>query len=309
MFQHSLTQKTWTHPLNLRDCILLDNESTIHSFCNEKMVKEVTNCPHGVGMTLSTNGGTITTNKQCKLDNLDQEVWFNKKFITNVLSLAMLKNKYRITYDSNKDGAFVVHRPNKTNLIFRQHPAGLHLLDMSKGEGPTEISLVETVVDRESTFTKRQTQDAKAARVLQMTIGFPTDQDFKTMVTTGLLKNCPITSENIEVANAIYGPSVAGLKGRTTRSKPMRLKHNLIPVPPSITEDQKKVTICADVMYVNRLPFLVTIAVNLGFTTIEALTGVDTATLLSWPTNTSPKSKEESGSSKKGCERYVIHYQ
>ena len=249
------------------------------------MVKKIVECPHGVDMTLSTNGGTITTNRQCHLDNFDQEVWFDKRFITNVLSLAMLKKKYRITYDSDKDGAFVVHRPNRNNLIFRQHPAGLHLMEMLDPKGATQVSLVETVIDRESTYSKRQTQDSKAARVLQMTIGFPTDPDFKTMVTTGLLKNCPITPDDIEVANQIYGPSVAGLKENTALVKPTRLKHNLLPVPPSITEEQRRVTICADVMHVNKIPFLVTISVNLGFTTIEALTGIDTNTLLQGFTN------------------------
>ena len=38
-------------------------------------------------------------------------------------------------------------------------------------------------------------------------------------------------------------------------------------------------------MHVNKIPFLVTIGVNLGFTTIEALTGVDTNTLLQGFTN------------------------
>ena len=98
-------------------------------------------------MTLRTNGGTITTNRQCLLENFDQEFWFDERFITNVLSLAMLNEKYRITYDSGKDASFVVHRPNRDNLIFKQHPAGLHLMEMTDPKGSMQVSLIETVID------------------------------------------------------------------------------------------------------------------------------------------------------------------
>ena len=145
-------------------------------------------------------------------------------------------------------------------------------MEMSSPKGPTEVSVVETVVENESMFSNRQAQDAKAAHVLQMTVGIPTDKDFKTMVTTGLLKNCPVTSNDIEVADQIYGPSVVSLKGKTARDKPKRLRYDLLPVPRSLNEEQKKVMICGDVMHVNKIPFLITIGVNIGFTTIEALT-------------------------------------
>lgn len=60
------------------------------------------------------NGGKVTTSKQsCVVNNVNQPVWFYDSFITNVLSLALLSKKYRITYDSGVDGAFIVHRENK----------------------------------------------------------------------------------------------------------------------------------------------------------------------------------------------------
>ena len=105
-------------------------------------------------MTLIGNGGKISTNKQCRILNLDtnQSVWFHQDYITNVLSLALLKQQFHITYDSHQDGAFVVHRSGKKNLYFRCHDNGLHLINY----GSNHMSFVETVADRAEGYSKRQ---------------------------------------------------------------------------------------------------------------------------------------------------------
>ena len=45
--------------LDLRKCILLDSESTVHAFCNEKLVEEIWDVKNT--MTLVSNGGSIDT--------------------------------------------------------------------------------------------------------------------------------------------------------------------------------------------------------------------------------------------------------
>ena len=67
-------------------------------------------------MSLLTNGGKIDISTICKINGLDQPVWFNKDYTTNVLSLGLLSEKYHITYDSKqKSDAFIVHRPGIRN--------------------------------------------------------------------------------------------------------------------------------------------------------------------------------------------------
>lgn len=79
-----------------------------------------------------TNGVTIKTNYVCHIKGFCQTVWFHPEYITNVLSLSLLKNKYRITYDSKKGGSFVVHRPGKkiftSNLISVVYILGNYLI-------------------------------------------------------------------------------------------------------------------------------------------------------------------------------------
>ena len=57
------------------------------------------------------------------------EVWFDERAITNIMSLKNVKEKFRVTYDSNRYGAFTVHKPNGVNIKFRMHRDGLHYHD------------------------------------------------------------------------------------------------------------------------------------------------------------------------------------
>ena len=47
------------------------------------------------------------------------EVWFNNKAITNIFSYAKIADRHRITYDSEKEDAFIVYLPNKSILFER----------------------------------------------------------------------------------------------------------------------------------------------------------------------------------------------
>ena len=57
----------------MRGWVLLDNESTVHAFCNASLTKGVFSDDDDP-MTLFTNSGTLTTTRQCKIENLDQTV-------------------------------------------------------------------------------------------------------------------------------------------------------------------------------------------------------------------------------------------
>ena len=67
-------------------------------------------------MLLRGNGGKVSTNLICDIKNLNQKVWFSEDYITNILSLSKIERDYRITYDSQKDHAFIVHRPGKFSI-------------------------------------------------------------------------------------------------------------------------------------------------------------------------------------------------
>jgi len=50
-------------------------------------------------------------------------------------------------------------------------------------------------------------------------IANPTEREFAGMVHEQLLTNCPVTVRDIDSSNQIFGPDLANLKGKTTRTK------------------------------------------------------------------------------------------
>ena len=75
----------------LCEWILLDNQSMVNIFCNEDLLGDIKNTNQT--MTIDTNGGSIATNQQGYLNNFGY-VWYDKRAITNILSLAKVKEKY-----------------------------------------------------------------------------------------------------------------------------------------------------------------------------------------------------------------------
>ena len=134
-----------------------------------------------------------------------------------------------------------------------------------------ELTLVETVADNKKGFSRRQLKDAKTASDLLAKVGYPSVKDFKNMIQSGLLRNCPVTLADADNAIAIYGPDIASCKGKTTRTTPVRVRTNIIPIPPVILSRHKLVTADADIFFVNQLPFFTTLGQHLLFNTIQHL--------------------------------------
>ena len=156
------------------------------------------------------------------------DVWFDTKAITNILSLKNVRNKFHVTYDSrNGEGACIVHKPSGVNVHFVMHPDGLHCHD-TKNRQPTMVS---TVKEESEGFSKRQFKQAKAARHFQGKVRHPSTQDFKSIVKSNLIVNCPVTAEDINRAEKIYGPSVPILKGKTTHQNPLSVVSDYVAIP------------------------------------------------------------------------------
>ena len=227
-------------------------------------------------MDIHCNAGVTSTNLVGDLAGYGT-VWYHPQGIANILSLSRFKARgYHVTYDSSNGNEFRVVKPDGTARIFTESECGLYYMDTLT----TGTLLVNTVADNRSKYTNRDYSRAIAARQLQQIMGRPSTRNFLHLVENNLLPNCPITRRDILAAEDIFGPDVGSLKGKTVCRTTPRVELHLVDIPPDIMSQYNNITLCGDIMFVNRIPFFVTISRHIKFSTIEMLQNQQANTIL-----------------------------
>ena len=249
---------------DMRLWLLLDSESTADIFCNKALLSNVREVDDQ--LDLHTNGGVLITKEKGYLKNYG-DVWVNEKAMTNILALCNVRRKYRVTYDSEDGNVFKVYKTDGKVMIFKEAKNGLFYHAI----GHEEFCMVHTVEENKQRFSERQFQRAKLAREVYHMVGAPSIKDYMNMVRFNLLKNCPVTLEDIRLSQKIFGKDVATLKGKGVRKQASAVIEDVVEVPQDLIEAHKYVTLCVDIMFVQGLAFLVTISIDLKFRTVEYL--------------------------------------
>lgn len=122
---------------------------------------------------------------------------------------------HKITFDIHNGNEFVVTKDDETIRVFRQSLSGLYYMGTSDPVNYNAV-LVETVEQNKSLYTCQDYLGAKQARKLQAINGIPSARQYKKIVESGLLPNCPVTVNNILAAEHIFGKDLGSLKGKTT---------------------------------------------------------------------------------------------
>jgi hypothetical protein len=259
-----------------RDWILLDNQSTVDVFCNKNLLTDIRE--HSDTMAIHCNAGVTRTNWVGELVGYGT-VWYNPKGIANILSLARVKERgYRVTFDSSDGNAFHLHKPDGMVRVFNQSPKGLYYLDTKADQ--VHVTMVNTVEDNGTKYSQRDYSKAELARKIQKIIGRPSTKTFLSIVDNNLLPNCPVTRDDIIAAERIFGPEVGSLKGKTVRKASATVKAEQLAIPTSILSRYQRVTVTGDIMFVNKLPFFVTISRHIKFSTSEYLENQKTPTIV-----------------------------
>ena len=71
-----------------------------------------------------------------------------------------------------------------------------------------------------------------------------------------LWPNCPIDQNDILPAKNIFGPDIGALKDKTTQKKPKSVSLKRSNISPDLLLQYREVTIAVDIMFVNKVPYL-----------------------------------------------------
>ena len=270
---------------------LMDSCSTVDHFRNHQGLTNIRIAKKP--LRLATNGGIATTPFQAELPGYGT-LWFDHKAMTNIFGLASMNKKHRVTYDSAVEKAFVVHLPGK-KVKFVEGPDGLYALessasisDFSAGVGkPTAspasttntpaamLAGVETVEGniKKLGVTDREIKQASLARQVLHNLGFPSIKAFRKGVSDNQFENCPITLQDISMADKLWGKDVPSLKGKSARVRPHPVQPDDMEIPPQLQEANRELSLCIDIMCVNEIPFLTSVTKRLIYRMADYVTG------------------------------------
>jgi hypothetical protein len=206
--------------------------------------------------------------------------WENEDGIANLLSIPQLESAgWKLDYT---DGIWTAFSPNGKVLTFKKDTGvcgGMPFIDMNnlhehvRGFRQTEsLVCVETVRGQMEGFTKEQVQRATEARNAVAMMAHPPVEKLKRLVsTTNVIKNIPFDAQDLTNSDIIFGKDRGAIRGKTTRKKPSRVRPVMISIPRDLYEHIKNVTLAADVMFCNGLPFFVTISRDIKLIMVEFL--------------------------------------
>ena len=139
------------------------------------------------------------------------------------------------------------------------------------------FALIETIEGNIDKFcagsgSDDEIKNAMLSRNIRKRIGCQPDKEFKRIVSTKSLKNCPITVKDLVNASSLLGThNHDRLKGAATRRKPNSRVgvEDRVKIPRDWYKLNKFVTLTADVMFVCGLPIFVTLSRKIELVTVE----------------------------------------
>jgi hypothetical protein len=213
------------------------------------MISNIRTSPQPI--CVRTNGGHQISTLIGDITNLGI-VWYNPQSIANILSVSEVRKVCCVTMDTQTEPSICIHKTNGKQMVFREHSDGLYYYDTVAHQGAPESTpptiLYQSVEENKKIVTKREIEAADVARDLYRKIGRPSEAKFEDIIAKNLIRNCPVTLDDVRRAMLIYGPDTAILKGKTILGKPAGHlpNFNALPIPLPINQNHSKVTLCVD---------------------------------------------------------------
>jgi hypothetical protein len=234
--------------------VCLDNGSQVN-IVDPRLLSNLQTCSH----TYRSMNGAAATESVGYLDG-----FFDCQTCTtclaNIISMADVEDLYPVT--SVQGESITVHMEDREVVNHRRDK--MYMADFSDWvvddedkvhELYTDLSLM-TAADRERMYTRKEVHRSLEAGEFLRALGYPTEKEALNFVRDGNVTNIPFTVDEVKRFYDIYGPQVAGIRGRTTHKHAVR----------TVTEDsgskmeRTAQKVVADVMHVASDKFLVSVS-------------------------------------------------
>ena len=139
----------------------------------------------------------------------------------------------------------------------------------------TEHALVTTVKSNKEKYTTRDVGKATVERKLQSVIG--SSSQYLVISVRSHIKNFPVIAADAKLAEKIYGPNIAVVRGKTVWIN--KLAYEVDQIPISVPSKYRMVTLASNIFYVNTVRFLVSILKYIRFGTTQPIDNVKVETL------------------------------
>jgi hypothetical protein len=96
-------------------------------------------------------------------------------------------------------------------------------------------------------------------------------KDFKWVIHSNQIKDCPVMIQDIDVALNIWGKNIAAWKGKTTRRKTNPVARDYVKVPNELLKLHKEVFMTTNIFFMNKIPFFLSLSCNICFTAVNNL--------------------------------------
>ena len=243
--------------------ILLDSCSDTITFKDPSLLNDIHTSAST--LTMHTNAGHTKINQKGSYGGV--QGWVDVNGIANIMSIPVLKKLgFHITYDSDNGYFLVTNRENGESIKFYEDENGMPSIDGASPEAAKVF--VQTVRQNYEGYTKKEVEKAILARKASGLVGCPSERDLKYLVSHHL-SDCPVSADDITRSHTIFGPDPKGIRGKTTWTPPEHVTTDYVQIPRDFIKLHKYVALVADVMFVNNIPFLITMSRKIKFITVE----------------------------------------
>ena len=271
---HNVAMVAKEHCLFSRNELLLDNQASLNVIGNIDLLTNVRKAQRPVSMS-GIQAGAAAVRVDMVGDFSDfGEVYYSDFASANILSFAaQVSSGASIRYDTDLDEFSMVPRNSANVYVFsRKDVSGsegrFYCCDLGSINSRHDGAYVTTVQQNLQRFTKREIDQARKAREMLARMGFPSVVDAMNMVSTG--SNFEVSGRDFQIADAIWGKDVPSLKGKTKRRTTPEAD---ISVSSSLVQQQQ--VLAVDIMFIDKLPFLIGVATPLDLTLATSLVSLD----------------------------------